>query len=136
VEEDRRYKKCPFCGEEILEIAIKCRYCLSNLSENIEDGMTGENSLANDKTEENILRDKSRSSEEGTVLQDGYYELYPKADTGRCLLAFLLDSFIGGLGGIVLIPFILMTLRNGGLLFKPILNLYPTWVFWWKPSLF
>jgi len=29
--EDQKTKKCQFCGEEILEVAIKCKHCGSNL---------------------------------------------------------------------------------------------------------
>lgn len=28
---DKKTKRCPFCGEEILAVAIKCKHCASNL---------------------------------------------------------------------------------------------------------
>lgn len=37
------YKLCPYCGEEIREIAKKCRYCWKRLPENnVEKNKTGE----------------------------------------------------------------------------------------------
>lgn len=30
---EEKMKKCPFCGEEILEVAIKCKHCGSSINE-------------------------------------------------------------------------------------------------------
>lgn len=37
IEKIEKMKNCPFCGEEILEIAIKCKYCQEWLSEKDEN---------------------------------------------------------------------------------------------------
>lgn len=32
---DGEKKNCPYCGEEILAVAIKCKHCLTNLDSNV-----------------------------------------------------------------------------------------------------
>ena len=44
---NNEYKECPYCGEEILSKAIKCKYCKSSLSEGIAQGKTKKLKLKN-----------------------------------------------------------------------------------------
>lgn len=43
-------KKCRFCGEEILDVAIKCKHCGSNL-----DGMNDDSNMETSKTDYEMI---------------------------------------------------------------------------------
>lgn len=47
----RRIKQCPFCGEQILAKAIKCRYCLSRLDSSPKNNRTQSQPERREKTE-------------------------------------------------------------------------------------
>jgi predicted RNA-binding Zn-ribbon protein involved in translation (DUF1610 family) len=38
MEEDKALKECPYCGEDILEVAIKCKHCGSDLTKLVQTG--------------------------------------------------------------------------------------------------
>ena len=72
-------KRCPYCGEEILAIAIKCRYCHEWLDNNnvIKEHDSKENTLAtNDKRaieaspEETLINEEEAITDEGTNLSE------------------------------------------------------------------
>lgn len=49
-----RYKRCPYCGEDILDFAIKCRYCRSAL---VQDNITPKVNQLRVKKEAGLRKD-------------------------------------------------------------------------------
>jgi hypothetical protein len=52
--ENDEYKKCPFCGEDIKQVAIRCKHCKSDLSEGL---VTAERNGQHEPVEPEILID-------------------------------------------------------------------------------
>ena len=56
-------KKCPFCGEEIKAVAVKCRFCNEMLNKN-----TAQNPSTYEKNGLDVLRDFSLAVGKGEFL--------------------------------------------------------------------
>ena len=78
MENGDKYKKCPYCGEEILQEAIKCRYCLSWLDTGGNDEKKGESRGQNT----DCVNDYSAAAGSPKEEQKRYEVHYPKADLG------------------------------------------------------
>ncbi len=89
--DEKIYKPCPYCREEILEDAVKCRYCQSILL-----GDPGEQ-IAEPRGKVSTAR-------------------YPRADLGKRFIAWLVDSIVAGFGAIFILLFLLLS-GIGGLAF-------------------
>lgn len=81
MEEERETKQCPYCKEEILADAVKCRYCLSHLG----------SSSYRESPIENFFPGSSST-------------FYRKASIGRRFLGWLVDWIIAAIAFIILVP--------------------------------
>lgn len=126
--EEKKVKECPYCGEEILEKAIRCKHCKSDLPETGEDDNTSASEITPPPPPKPPFvpppvidrpgMAESKSNGAGTPpgpppvpprenIQDGGY-VYPKATVGKRILAFVIDSLIGGIPVAILIPLALI----------------------------
>lgn len=81
--EEKQYKPCPYCKEDILEDAVKCRHCQSMLGPTDGSSLTGRS-------------------------PDGLF-VYPRAGLGKRFIAWLVDMLIAGLGIVFFLFFILLS---------------------------
>jgi len=115
--EKSEVKKCPFCGEEILATAKKCKHCHSFIED--EPVKNPQSSIAADtrqvpKTpppppaaQQNLNVNRTTASApipgpsfpESTspIKPDGKFDEYPKAPLGKRVIAYIVDSLIAGL---------------------------------------
>ncbi len=126
-EKKKEMKNCPYCGEEILMGAVKCRYCKSYLSEEPPVPLSGpgeETSQPDSSAPPTpvsagqgpppnppVGSDRQRFADgQGTPPPprpdqfpgSGY--AYPRAGVGRRILAYIIDGIIAGLPLMLLIP--------------------------------
>ncbi len=81
MEEEKQYKACPYCREQILVDAIKCRYCQS------------------------MLPSGSGELNRNLFAEQAGLNYYPKAGFGKRFIAWLVDGIIASLGILLLVPF-------------------------------
>ncbi len=123
--EKREVKDCPYCGEEILAKAIKCKHCKSALDVTPDDTIPSDAEIPTppipviaeqgppptpplgiDQRASSPGPGSSPPSEYGHVV-GGKYE-YPRAGILRRILAYLIDGFISGLPLMVFIPLVVV----------------------------
>ncbi len=110
----KEMKDCPFCGEEILAKAIKCKHCQSMLHEEVFTQAApppppGVRSDSAAPPPPPGIRSGLAAPPPPTAV--AYHSgntstgmSYPKAALGKRFLAYLIDSLIGGLPAAIFVP--------------------------------
>ncbi|MFU8795657.1 MAG: RDD family protein, partial [Dethiobacteria bacterium] len=110
--EEGKVKDCPYCGEEILEKAVKCKHCKSDLPVSSDADKISAVEPTPPATPFVPPAVQPAASEGETPppplppredMQGSGY-IYPKASVGIRILAFIIDSLIGGIPVAILVP--------------------------------